>query len=98
MEKKIRLIDASALLEKSWDVDCRCGYVQVVDVGDIKDATTVDAVEVINAEWACVNESDNVWMCTGENGCGNEIILLEGTPNENEWYYCPHCGAKMDVR
>ena len=23
--------------EKSWDVDCRCGYVHVVDVGDIED-------------------------------------------------------------
>ena len=62
----------------------------------MEDAPGVDAVEVVHAEWACVNESENVWMCTGKNGCGNEVLLLEGTPSENGWYYCPNCGAKMD--
>ena len=55
-----------------------------------------DVVEVRHGEWVCVNESENVWMCDGKNGCGNEILLLEGTPNDNEWNYCPNCGAKMD--
>jgi hypothetical protein len=64
--------------------------------GCVDSCPTVDAVEVVHAEWACVNESENVWMCTGKNGCGNEILLLEGTPSENGWYYCPSCGAKMD--
>lgn len=32
------LIDRDALLKKSWDAETRCGYVQVVDVWDIKDA------------------------------------------------------------
>ena len=58
--------------------------------------STVDAVEVVHNEWACVNESDNVYMCTGKNGCGGEIILLEGTPLENNFIYCPYCGARMD--
>lgn len=52
--------------------------------------------KLVNAKWECVNESENVWMCTGENGCGNEIILLEGKPSENDWHYCPYCGSKMD--
>ncbi len=55
-----------------------------------------EPVERVHAQWQCVNESENVWMCAGENGCGNEIILLEGTPNENDWNYCPYCGSKMD--
>ena len=38
----MRLIDADALMEKAWDADTRVGYVQVVDVGDIKDAPTVE--------------------------------------------------------
>lgn len=38
----MRLIDADALKEKAWDADTRCGYVQVVDVGDIDDAPTIE--------------------------------------------------------
>lgn len=28
--------------------------------------------------------------------CGESFVLLEGTPRENLYYYCPNCGAKMD--
>ena len=62
----------------------------------IAEAPTVDAVEVVHAAWVCVNEDANVWMCTGKDGCGNELILLESTPKFNGWDYCPYCGAKMD--
>lgn len=46
----MRLIDADELIEKSWDVDCRIGYVQVVDVGDILESPTIDAVEVVRCK------------------------------------------------
>ena len=84
------LIDANAL---NWG---RCPADGKLVKAWLDEAPTVDAVEVVHAEWACVNESENVWMCTGKNGCGNEVLLLEGTPSENGWYYCPNCGAKMD--
>lgn len=38
----MRLIDADVLKEKAWDADTRCGYVQVVDVGDIDNAPTIE--------------------------------------------------------
>ena len=38
----MRPIDADALKEKAWDADTRCGYVQVVDVGDIDEAPTIE--------------------------------------------------------
>ena len=44
----MRLIDADALLNHVWDADTRCGYVQVVDRGDIEEATTV--VELIRCK------------------------------------------------
>ncbi len=37
----MRLIDADELLNHVWDADTRCGYVQVVDRGDIEEAPTV---------------------------------------------------------
>ena len=38
----MRLIDADALKEKAWDAKTQCGYVQVIDVGDIDDAPTIE--------------------------------------------------------
>jgi len=39
------LIDKDILIEKKWDADTRCGYVQVVDVGDIINASVVIEAE-----------------------------------------------------
>ena len=57
---------------------------------------TADVAEVRHARWDCVNESDNVYMCAGVDGCGGEFVLLEGTPLDNDMIFCPYCGAKMD--
>lgn len=27
--------------------------------------------------------------------CGTEFVLIEGTPEENDYRFCPHCGADM---
>lgn len=43
------LISRKALLEKAWEADTQCGYVQVVDVGDIEDAPTIDPVHAAGA-------------------------------------------------
>lgn len=41
------LIDRVALLDKIWDADTRCGYVQVVDVADIETATVITEKEIV---------------------------------------------------
>lgn len=28
--------------------------------------------------------------------CKEAFTLIEGTPKDNEYYYCPCCGAKME--
>ncbi len=55
----------------------------------------IDRIEGQEAAWIQQGngyDDDGVWMC---DKCRNEFILLEGTPFENSYYYCPHCGAKM---
>lgn len=53
----MRLIDADALKEKAWDADTRCGYVQVVDVGDIDEAPTIDPASLrAKGEWISVED------------------------------------------
>ena len=36
---------------------------------------------------------DYYYTCSA---CGTEWITIEGTPEENDMDFCPHCGAKMD--
>lgn len=104
MANEKRLIDRDALLAEldkfanpmpnKSGYDFLCGIATAIT--EIENAPTVQAVEVVHAEWACVNESENVWMCTGDNGCGGEMIILEQTPLANGFRFCPYCGAKMD--
>jgi DNA-directed RNA polymerase subunit RPC12/RpoP len=37
-------------------------------------------------------DNHDTWECSE---CGNAQILLEGTPKDNDYNYCPNCGAKM---
>lgn len=108
----MRLIDADALLEKSWDADTRCGYVQVVDVGEIENAPTIEAepkrrVSLVESGYL-LNEIDELDWYRISNG-----NFIEGAKEVSEAFYraediyrviknarrynfCPNCGAKMD--
>ena len=33
-----------------------------------------------------------IWRCSE---CDAVFTLVDGTPEENEYYFCPHCGADM---
>lgn len=35
----------------------------------------------------------NAWQCPR---CGAVQYLESGTPLENEWFYCPHCGKRLN--
>ena len=52
---------------------------------------------VVHAHWIPdeieTGEDSNTYKCSA---CGQIQILIDGTPKENGWNYCPHCGAKMD--
>ena len=34
----------------------------------------------------------NMWACSA---CGEEFVLTEGTPDMNDYHFCPNCGADM---
>lgn len=80
------LISRKALLEKAWEADTQCGYVQVVDIGDIEDAPAVDAAPVVRGEWIELHEENGHEVGTCSH-CRHVRIV------DN---YCPNCGAKMD--
>lgn len=73
---KADLISRSALLKKAWDADTRCGYVQVVDIGDILAAPTVDAVEVVRCK-------DCKWYKEGELLAPNKFCFRLMHPTDN---------------
>lgn len=64
----MRLIDADALVEKSWDADTRVGYVQVVDVGSIEEAPTLDVVPVVRCNECKHYETDTGFCHYWETG------------------------------
>lgn len=44
--------------------------------------------------WIPYGDPDwNAWECPV---CGAVQYLESGTPLENEWLYCPHCGKRLD--
>ena len=36
---------------------------------------------------------NDAWICSE---CKTYFCLYEGTPEDNEYYFCPNCGAKME--
>jgi hypothetical protein len=61
----------------------------------IKEIPAADARPVARGKWIdCDDEyyGWNMWACSA---CGEEFILTEGTPDMNEYHFCPNCGADM---
>lgn len=88
------LISRKALLEKAWEADTQCGYVQVVDVGDIEDAPAVDAAPVVHGRWG---EYESFPLTPSLNGCPCSVCKTHFSPSSIiVMKYCPNCVAKMD--
>lgn len=93
------LINRAAPLEKAWDADTRCGYVQVVDVGDIEDAPAIEAEPVVYGQW--VKDRDTI-KCPA---CGFGMFPIPcffkdgvcvGGPLIPK--HCPDCGVRLENR
>lgn len=68
----------------------------VVGVEDIEDVPAADVAPVAHGWW---EDSIDEWFGTDVytcSKCRESYVLVEGTPKQNLWHYCPNCGAKMD--
>ena len=64
--------------------------------GVIESIPAADVRPVVRGKW--IDRDDkyygwNMWACSA---CGEEFVLTEGTPDMNEYHFCPNCGAMME--
>ena len=86
-----RLVDYES---KNGTVTEKYQHIKAIDVLN-------EAIEIIKQngvsddvyEWRLRDEESNVYDTT----CRNPHILIEGTPRENNYSYCPYCGKKIKI-
>lgn len=86
--KDFDLFDCEELpVAKHWD-----GHTEE----DVTRLLSLPAVRpVVRGKW--IDRDDdyygwNMWACSA---CGEEFVLTEGTPDMNDYHFCPNCGADM---
>ena len=68
------------------------GYVQAIE--DLADIPAAKVSPVRHGRWIEQCE-EGLHNCSA---CGTECISIVGTPKEHGMDFCPHCGAKMDLK
>ena len=93
----MRLIDADKVMDALYDSGIelyRSEYEEFQTKLD--EIPTIEPESLLpTAHWE--NEEDFngdpvVWFCST---CKERLVLYDGTPEENDYDYCPHCGARM---
>lgn len=86
-EKYIKLSQALEVLDS-----CSCWWahdrMEAIPAADVR--------PVVRGKW--IDRDDdyygwNMWACSA---CGEEFVLTEGTPDMNDYHFCPNCGAWME--
>ena len=65
------------------------------DVRRLLSIPAADVAPVVHGRWEVSTDEwfeTDVYTCSK---CRESYVLVEGTPKENLWHYCPNCGAKM---
>ena len=63
---------------------------------DVTRLLSLDVRPVVRGKWIDCDDKYygwNMWACSA---CGEEFVLTEGTPDMNEYHFCPNCGARME--
>ena len=79
-----------------WERDVAISQLNDIGVGFGADMSKVkEAIEKqIPKNWIAeyMGEGDFAWKCPR---CKEMFILLDGTPQDNNYNYCPNCGQSM---
>lgn len=59
----------------------------------IEAVTEAFSEERKTGRWIEHDDFDNSWECSA---CNEVVDIIEGTPMDNEYRFCPWCGAKME--
>lgn len=92
-----RYIDADAL--KDWSEIVPLTGDGGIDINDFDEKLAsmpaADVASVRRGRWETKDgwDGDEYYACSS---CGAEFVLIDGTPSDNDYNYCPNCGAKMD--
>ena len=96
-----KYIDMDDLIELLSDMQGRCGTRAELRQNSkiwqqVKDMPTADVVPVRHGKWKQWDGYgyEDTYECTE---CGEPFVLIEGTPLQNGYNYCPNCGARMDA-
>ena len=75
---------------------CWCRSCWVDDMlGEVGCFQPADVAPVVHGRWEVSTDEwfeTDVYTCSK---CREDYVLVEGTPKENLWHYCPNCGAQM---
>lgn len=88
---KIKLIEAIRTYRHNDEKD-KIGTLMLIEM-----QPTADVAPVVHGKWEqrdYFDEDSNTYVCSV---CDETWTLNTGNPKENNMYYCPNCGAKMDL-
>lgn len=63
----------------------------------VKNIPSADVAPAVHGQWVEREDGfgETCYVCSR---CAEEWVLIDGAPIENNMYYCPQCGAKMDEK
>ena len=56
---------------------------------------SADVEPVVRGEWIEFDEDMNAYKCSA---CDEPYVLIDGTPEQNHYNYCPNCGSHMQEK
>ncbi len=84
----LHLLSIEALKKHRFDYDALI----TICSKKLKNLPSVQS-EQKTGQWEFMKDCEN-WFCSN---CKDIFMLLEGTPKDNDYNYCPNCGAKMEM-
>lgn len=77
------------------DTEYDCTLLDRVDVRYVLSYLPTAQPKRMRGRWMEVDgwDGDVIYQCSE---CKEEFVLIDGTPQDNLYHYCPNCGARMD--